>query len=50
MNVRNVAQTVIRQAYAIYGFDGGQRSPGARDRRGTAGPREAARTAPTSER
>jgi len=59
VNVRNVAQTVIRQAYAIYGFDaGGRREPataarGSRDGRGPRegrGSRDAARSAPVSER
>jgi Icc-related predicted phosphoesterase len=53
VNVRNVAQTVIRQAYAIYGFDAtGRREPatagrGSRDGQGS---RSAASTAPASER
>lgn len=53
VNVRNVAQTVIRQAYAIYGFDGtGRREPatagrGSRDRQGS---RDATSTAPVSDR
>ena len=59
VNVRNVAQTVIRQAYAIYGFDaGGRREPAtagrvSRDGRGPGegkGARDAARSAPVSER
>ena len=59
VNVRNVAQTVIRQAYAIYGFDAGGRSEPARagqDSRDGQGAREgrgsldAASTAPASER
>jgi len=59
VNVRNVAQTVIRQAYAIYGFDaGGRREPatalrGSLDGRGPRegrGSRDAARSAPVSER
>ena len=45
VNVRNVAQTVIRQAYAIYGFDAvsGRREPATA---AAPRPREAARTAP----
>jgi hypothetical protein len=49
VNVRNVAQTVIRQAYAIYGFDAlaGRREPATA---AAPGPRDAVPTAPTSER
>jgi hypothetical protein len=59
VNVRNVAQTVIRQAYAIYGFDaGGRREPAragqdSRDGQGSRegrGSRDAASTAPATER
>jgi hypothetical protein len=59
VNVRNVAQSVIHQAYAIYGFDaGGRREPatagrglidgqGPREGRGS---RDIASSAPASER
>ena len=53
VNVRNVAQTVIRQAYAIYGFDATGRREAAtagRASRDGRGSRSAASTAPASER
>jgi hypothetical protein len=49
VNVRNVAQTVIHQAYAIYGFEV---AAGRRERAtaGAQGSHDAAPSAPTSER
>jgi len=48
VNVRNVAQTVIHQAYAIYGFEAtaGRREPATA---GAQGSHDAAPSAPTSE-
>jgi Icc-related predicted phosphoesterase len=52
VNVRNVAQTVIRQAYAIYGFDAIGRTEPATAGRGSRerGSRDVASAAPVSER
>src|SRR5215211_7410865 len=52
VNVRNVAQTVIRQAYAIYGFDAIGRTEPATAARGSRerGSRDVASAAPVSER
>ena len=49
VNVRNVAQTVIHQAYAIYGFEvaAGRREPATA---GAQGSHDAASSAPASER